>query len=136
MDKYLERITTALETIAGALTGNKITSTASTAAPAAVSTEMPAPTPKGRKKATETAAAPATEAPAAPAAPAPAANTPTSVEIAEAVRKLVASDATGGHAKALGILNQFGAKRISELKPENFPEVIKKINELLAATKK
>ena len=124
MDKYLERIATALETIASALSGN------TTAAPAAAE---PAPAKRGKKTAAPAAETvdttvdtTSTETPAASTETKPVAM----ADIAEAVRKLVAAK---GHGQAVTILEQFGAKRISEVKPEDFPKFFAKVNELLKA---
>lgn len=57
----------------------------------------------------------------------------TLADVAEVVRKVVASDATNGHSKATTVLSSFGAKRISEVKEADFPKVIAKMNELLKA---
>lgn len=136
MDKFLERIANALETIAAALTeiaGPGRVNTLATSSPATtVDMMMPGQEVKTAKPGRP--AKPAKEEkPATTAAPS---DKPVVLaDVAEVVRKLVATGADG-HGKATTVLGQFGAKRISEIKAEDFPKVIEKINELLKAVKK
>lgn len=121
MDKVLERIATALETIAAALSGNNPAPADAPAKPKAARAKKEA-----APEIIEAAPAEVTEAP-----------TPVKVvslaEIGEKVRSLVAADPANGHKNAVGVLQHFGAKRISELKAEDFPAVIAKIEALLKA---
>lgn len=139
MKEYIERFLTALETIAACMEkgANPLIVAPVKEAPAAAGEDllaMPGQEQPAKTAKTRTAKA---AAPAAPAAPA-AAKTDKPVQladVAEVVRKLVSSDAKDGHGKAVSVLKEFGAARISEVKPKDFPKVIEKINALLNAKK-
>lgn len=147
MKEYIERFLTALENIARALQSRPLVAPAAVA-PAATTTDAPAaanddllampgseaPVKTRKPRAAAAPAAPA--APAAAAAPVAEATAITMPQVAEVVRKLIQQDAAGGHVKAKSVLAEFGAQRISELKETQFPEVMAKINALLAALPK
>jgi len=91
---------------------------------APVEAPKPARTPKPAKPAKS-----AENAPAGPVKPILLA------DVAEAVRKLIASDAVKGRENAVSILSKFGVKRISEIKEQDFPKVVEAANALLNAKK-
>lgn len=147
MKEYIERFLTALETIAACMQkqANPLKEVPAGDPPAGEDLlAMPGQnnSPAVRKPRTAKAAgAPAAAAPAAAAAstaaPAAAASDkPVQLaDVAEYVRKLVSSDAKDGHNKAVSVLAKFGAKRISEVKAEDFPKVIAEINAVMGAKK-
>lgn len=136
MDKVLDRIATALEVIWQCLAGNvaavpkgafnaeSATETATVAKAKSTRTKKAEPTPVAAEDLFEEPTAPAEVLPA---------KVITLAEVADVVRKLVGSDAKDGHSKATSVLAKFGAKRISEVKPEDFAAVIAKIDQLLKA---
>lgn len=130
MDKVLDRIATALEQIASNLAGYTTPSVVPSTDVLPGATPTPAAKVKTKKAKVE---APVAEETPVNESEVVQPKTITLVEVADQVRKLVASDPVNGHKNATSVLSAFGAKRISELKPEDFPGVIKKIMTILEA---
>lgn len=124
IEKTLERIANALESLAG-INGNGKVATAApqeTLGPAIGALDVPTPAAKKEKK----------EKPApAPAAgtPTPAAETaaPTIQDVTAYLRKFVDKHGEKGTEKGKELLAKYKANRISEIKAEQYPAILKEL---------
>lgn len=129
MDKVLERIASALERIADHVSTPILTMSTgaeNTTKSIVVDFETPTDTPNKKKVAKKVK----DEAPAVEST-----QVVTLAALGDVVRKLVHVDPKSGHANAVSLLAEFGAKRIAEVKEADFPAILAKVNALLAAAK-